>query len=82
MLLFPVAKPCGLVGRKGHVSSSSLRRAEDGGSMFLRNTRIYLQIHMASQPIRPTSTYLCSVYSSLAFSVFCFLKMEGTFYIS
>lgn len=29
---------------------------EDGGSMFLRNFSIYLQVHMALQSKRPTST--------------------------
>jgi hypothetical protein len=31
--------------------------SEDGSSMFLRNTGIFLQVHTALQPRRPTSTY-------------------------
>jgi hypothetical protein len=30
--------------------------SEDGGSMFLENDGIYLQIHTVLLPIRPTST--------------------------
>jgi thermostable 8-oxoguanine DNA glycosylase len=36
------------------VSKSSF--PEDGGSMFLRNVGIYLQVNMALQPRRPIST--------------------------
>jgi hypothetical protein len=30
---------------------------QDGGSMFLQNVRIYLQVHTASKHIRPSSTF-------------------------
>jgi hypothetical protein len=36
--------------------TTSIFSSEDGNSIFLRNVGIYLQIHTASQPIRPTST--------------------------
>jgi hypothetical protein len=31
---------------------------EDGGCMFLSNVGIYLQVHMAFLPRRPTSTWI------------------------
>jgi hypothetical protein len=40
---------------KIHITAFSF---EDGGCMFLRNVGIYLQVHTALQPRRPTSTYL------------------------
>jgi hypothetical protein len=50
---------CGLIGRcerfeetRCHVSP------EDGGSIFLRNTGIYLQAHTTLQPRRQTSMFL------------------------
>jgi 2-succinyl-5-enolpyruvyl-6-hydroxy-3-cyclohexene-1-carboxylate synthase len=33
-----------------------MRRAEDEGSMFISNSLIYVQIHTALQPRKPTST--------------------------
>jgi hypothetical protein len=33
-----------------------MQSPEDGGSMFLRNVGIYLQVHTALHPRRPTST--------------------------
>jgi hypothetical protein len=47
MLVFWVVTPCGLLG--GY--------PEDGGSMFLRNVGIYLQVHTALQFRRPTWTH-------------------------
>jgi hypothetical protein len=41
---------CELVRRNQHFSP------EDGGSMFLENVGIYLQVHMALLPRRPTLT--------------------------
>jgi hypothetical protein len=35
---------------------ASFFRAEDGGSIFLQNIGIYLQVNMALQRRRPTST--------------------------
>jgi hypothetical protein len=37
--------------------SSELWHPEDGDSMFLWNIGTYLQVYMASQPIRTTSTF-------------------------
>jgi hypothetical protein len=51
MLVFLVVIPCKLAGRCERFFSP-----EDGGSVFLRNVGIYLQIHSAWQPRRPTST--------------------------
>jgi hypothetical protein len=42
ILVFWVVMQCGLAS------------AEDGDSMFLQNSGIYLQVHMVSQPKRPT----------------------------
>jgi hypothetical protein len=59
MLVFWVITPCELVGRH-HVSedhTASIFRSEYGGSMFLLDIGIYLQVHMASHRRRPTSTH-------------------------
>jgi hypothetical protein len=50
MLVFWVVKPCGL--KEEHTISTFW--TEDGGSMFFRNVGIYLQVHTAVQPRRPT----------------------------
>jgi hypothetical protein len=49
---------CGLVGRyqRSEEHTASIFRVEDGGSIFLRNVGIYLQVHTAFQPRRPIST--------------------------
>jgi hypothetical protein len=54
-LVFLVVTPCGLVdiSEERTVSIFSL---EHGGSMLLRNVGIYLRVHTALQPRRPTST--------------------------
>jgi hypothetical protein len=44
---------CGLVGRYRCFGGAC---PEDGGSMFLQNVGIYIFVHMALQPGRPTST--------------------------
>jgi hypothetical protein len=67
MLVFCVLTPCGLVGRYEHFGESNFS-PEDGDSMFLRNVGVYLQIHMALLPRRPTMTNslpfkLCFIYS-------------------
>jgi hypothetical protein len=49
MLVFWVVTPCGLVDRYQHFSP------EDEGSMFLQNNGLYLHVHTALQPRRPTS---------------------------
>jgi hypothetical protein len=60
MLVFWVVTPCGLVGRYQHFGgmyyTAFFFSPEDEGSMFLRNAGIYLQVHMALLPRRPTST--------------------------
>jgi hypothetical protein len=48
-------------------------RVEDGDNMFPRNVSIYVQIHTALQPIRPTSKYLGKVYSVLQYVCDAFL---------
>jgi hypothetical protein len=64
MLVFWVVLLCGLVGRdqrSGKTYCLHLQHCrvevslEDGGSMFLRNVCIYLQIHTALQPRIPTT---------------------------
>jgi hypothetical protein len=57
MIEFWVVTPCGLVGRYS-VSEEYTSQSHPWrwGSMFLRNVGIYLQVHTALQPIRPTST--------------------------
>jgi hypothetical protein len=37
----------------------ALYRAEDGDSMFFRNSGIYQQVHAALKPERPTSILQC-----------------------
>jgi hypothetical protein len=59
MLVFWVVTLCGCVGTiDNNVSEEHTAsfRAEDGGSIFLQNVGIYLQVHTALQPRRPTST--------------------------
>jgi hypothetical protein len=59
MLVFWVVTPFGLVGRyQSFGENTASFSPEDRGSMFLRNVGICLQVHMASQPGRPTSTTL------------------------
>jgi hypothetical protein len=53
MLVFWVVKPCGTVGDINILEEN----IKNGGSMFLQNSNIYLQVHMVLQPRRPTSTY-------------------------
>jgi hypothetical protein len=48
---FRVLMPCELVFGGGDDFS-----AEDGGSMFLRNFGVHLQVHATTQPRRPTFT--------------------------
>jgi hypothetical protein len=48
-LVFRVVMPCELVDIYDF-------NPKNGGSMFLRNTGTYLQVHTALQPRRPTST--------------------------
>jgi hypothetical protein len=43
---------------------------ENGGGIFLRNVDIYLQIHTASQPRRPTSTSSPQCEPQITFSKF------------
>jgi hypothetical protein len=45
MLVFWVVMPCRIVGSY----------TEDGGCMFFRNIRMYLQVHMVLRSKRPTS---------------------------
>jgi hypothetical protein len=49
-----VVTPCGLVGR-----------TEDGGSMFLQNAGIYLQVHMALQPRRSPPTRIKQLHKTI-----------------
>jgi hypothetical protein len=42
------------IARSEDIASSFT--TEDGGSMFLRNAGLYLEVRMALQPRRPTST--------------------------
>jgi hypothetical protein len=61
-------------------------RAEDGGSMFLSNVSIYLQIHMALHPRRPTSTSSLRWdlrYHEVLFILNCLkgLKVYRTYYV-
>jgi hypothetical protein len=62
MLVVWVVTPCGLVDRRRYQCFGGtycpIFRAEDGGSIFLRNVGIYLQVHTVLQPRRPTSTSL------------------------
>lgn len=60
VLILWVVKPCGFV------TSSDL---EGGGSMYLSNTGICLQIHVGLQPKRPIPT--CSLPWELPVSVVC-----------
>jgi hypothetical protein len=50
MLIFWLATPFRLVGRQDF-------SPEDGGSMFLRNVDIYLQVHTELLSRRPTSIF-------------------------
>jgi hypothetical protein len=52
MLVLWVITPCGLVGRYQRFGATY---REDGGSIFLWNVGIYLQVHTALQPRRTTS---------------------------
>jgi hypothetical protein len=58
MLVFWVATPCGLVVDINVLQehTASIFNPEDGASMSLGNIYIYLQIHMALLPKKPTST--------------------------
>jgi hypothetical protein len=59
MFVFWVVRPHELVGRYqrfGEIYCLRLQ-GEDGDNMFLRNVGICLQVHMALQPRRPTSTW-------------------------
>jgi hypothetical protein len=47
MLVFWVVTPCGKVDRYQHFGGFN---PEDGGSVFLRNVDIYLQVYTALQP--------------------------------
>jgi hypothetical protein len=47
---------------------------EDEASMFLRNVSIFLQVHTALQPRRPTPTMLYSPRNSLRLSSSRFLS--------
>jgi hypothetical protein len=49
MMMFWVVMLCKVVDRY-----QCFFGAENGGSMFLQNAGIYLQVHMALQPSRPT----------------------------
>jgi hypothetical protein len=71
MFVSSVVPPCGLVGktpkfRRNKLSPSFALKMEtgmfsktfspeDGGSIFFRNVDVYLQVHTALQPRRPTS---------------------------
>jgi hypothetical protein len=56
-LVFWVVTPCRLVGRYQNFGGTYCLHLspEDEGSMFFRNVGIYLQVHTALQPWRPTS---------------------------
>jgi hypothetical protein len=56
MLVFWVVKSCELVGFGETYCIQLQGSSEDGGSMFLRDASIYLQIHTASLPRRKTTT--------------------------
>jgi hypothetical protein len=66
MLVFWVVTPCGLTGRYQRfegtycldiqpLAHTAFFRVEDGGSIFLRNVGIYLQVHKVFLPRKPTS---------------------------
>jgi hypothetical protein len=57
MLVFWVVTPCGLVRRYHRFGGTYTSGPEDGGRMFLRNIGVYLKVHTALQPRRPTSTF-------------------------
>jgi hypothetical protein len=54
MLVFWVAKPCALIGRYPRFGGTYCLHLQ--GWSFLKNIDIYLQVHTALQPRRPTST--------------------------
>jgi hypothetical protein len=64
MLVFQVIMPCGLVGRynvlKEH--TASVFSPEDEDDMFFQNIGIYLQVHIASQPRKPTFTNIITFH--------------------
>jgi hypothetical protein len=56
MFFFRVVTPCELVSRHQRFGGTYFS-PEDGGSMFLRNIGVYLQVHTALQPRRPTENF-------------------------
>jgi hypothetical protein len=59
--------------------TASIFSPEYGGSMFLRNIGVYLQVHMASQPRIPTSTTNTMCCSNNAHRLKSFMSVKAQF---
>jgi hypothetical protein len=72
-MMILVLAPCWLVGRDANVSEKhtvSIVGPQDGDSMFLRNTDIYLRVYTAPKPRRAArKVYETDIYKTLAILV-------------